>query len=141
LKTFTKSFGSITALLSFVGLMIAAVTIFIVIYIDVMNRKQEIGVLRAIGIKAWIIRATYMLQAAAYALFGIALGLGIFFAALVPFFAVRPLSLPICDAVLVVDAKYLVVRALAVLAVAVVSGLIPALLATRASILDAIVGH
>ncbi len=141
MKTVTKSFTSIDALLSFVGLMIAAVTIFIVVYIDVMNRKQQIGVLRALGVHAWTIRATYALKAAVYATLGIALGLGIFFGAIVPFFAAHPLSLPICDAVLVVDPAYLALRAVAVFSVAVVSGLVPALLATRAGILDTIVGH
>jgi putative ABC transport system permease protein len=141
MKPVTKSFASINLLLSFVGLLIAAVTIFIVIYIDVMNRRQQIGILRALGIKSWIVRATYMLKSAAYATSGLAIGLALFFAVLVPFFVAHPFSLPICDAVLVVDARDLLVRAAALLAVAVVSGLIPAVLATRMGIVDAIVSH
>jgi putative ABC transport system permease protein len=138
MKTVTRSFASINILLSFVGLLIAAVTIFIVVYIDVMNRKQQIGILRALGIKAWIVRVTYMLKSAAYAASGLAIGLLIFFTAVVPFFALHPLSLPICDAVLLVDARALLMRAAAVIVVAVVSGLLPAVLATRMRILDAI---
>lgn len=141
MKTVTKSFAGINALLSFVGLLIAAITIFIVISIDVMNRKAQIGILRALGINAWIIRATYMLKSAAYAGAGLALGLLVFFLVLVPGFAARPMSLPICDAVLAVDAGDLALRAGAVIGVAVVSGLIPAILATRMRILDAISGH
>jgi putative ABC transport system permease protein len=141
MKTVTKSFASINILLSFVGLLIAAVTIFIVIYIDVMNRKQQIGILRAIGIKASLVCTTYVLKAGVYACLGLAIGLAIFFAVLVPFFAAHPVSLPICDAVLVVDVKDLLLRAVAVVAVASVSGLIPALLATRMRILTAIAGH
>jgi putative ABC transport system permease protein len=141
MKAVTRSFVSINALLSFVGLLIAAVTIFIVVYIDVMNRKQQIGILRALGIKTWVVRATYVLKAAVYASSGVAFGLAIFLAAVVPFFATHPLSLPICDAVLLVDGRELVLRAAAVLGVAVVSGLVPAVLATRLRILDAISGH
>jgi putative ABC transport system permease protein len=138
MRSVTKSFASINVLLSFVGLLIAAVTIFIVIYIDVMNRKQQIGILRALGIKAWIVRVTYMLKSAAYACSGLAIGLALFFAALVPWFRAHPFSLPICDAVLLVDARDLLLRAFAVVAVAMLSGLIPAVLATRMGILDAI---
>jgi putative ABC transport system permease protein len=141
MKPVTKSFASINLLLSFVALLIAAVTIFIVIYIDVMNRKQQIGILRALGIKTWIVRATYMLKSAAYAASGLAVGLAVFLAILVPTFSAHPFSLPICDAVLVVDARDLQIRAAALLLVAVVSGLIPAVLATRMGIVDTIVGH
>jgi putative ABC transport system permease protein len=142
MKAVTKSFSSINALLSFVGLLIAAVTVFIVIYIDVVNRRREIGILRALGIAAWVIRATYGMKSGIYALLGLALGLTIFFAVLVPVFAAHPLSLPICDAVLVVDGKDLLLRAAALLAVAVAAGLLPAIFATRrGGILDAIAGR
>jgi putative ABC transport system permease protein len=138
MKPVTKSFRSIDALLSGVGLLIAAATIFIVVYIDVMNKKRQIGVLRALGIKAWIIRATYVLKATVFACLGLAIGSAIFFAVLVPFFAKHPFALPICDAVLIVDGPDLVVRVLALFAVAALSGLVPALLATRMGIVDAI---
>ena len=98
MKSVTKSFRSINVLMSFVGLLIAAVTIFIVIYIDILNRKRQIGILRAIGIHAWIIRATYVLQSSVYALAGVIFGSAIFFAAIVPYFAAHPFSLPLCDA-------------------------------------------
>jgi ABC-type lipoprotein release transport system permease subunit len=138
MRSVTKSFASIDAMLSVVGLLIAAVTIFIVITIDVTNRRQQIGVLRALGIKSWIIRLTYMLRSAVYAVAGVALGIAIFLGVLVPYFKAHPISLPICDAVLAVDTGDMVRRASAIVAVAIISGLIPALLATRMGILDEI---
>jgi len=80
-----------------------------------------------------------MLEASVYALAGLLLGLVVFFGAVVPLVAAHPFSLPLCDAVLVVDPKELVVRGAAVLAVAIIAGLVPAVLATRMAILDAIV--
>ena len=139
MKSITKSFVSINVTLSFVGLFITAVTIFIVVYIDVMGRRRQIGVLRALGVEAWVVRLTYMLEAAVYAIAGLVLGLAIFLGVIVPIVAAHPFSLPLCDAVLSVDNQGLIIRGVAVLAVAIASGLVPALLATRLPILDAIV--
>jgi len=140
MKTVTKSFLSINALLSFVGLLIAAVTIFIVIYIDISNKRQQIGILRAIGIKPYLIRATYVLQTVIYSVSGVLLGTGLFFSIIVPYFRSHPFQLPIGDAVLVINYADFVIRAEAVILVALLSGLIPAILVTRAKLLDEILG-
>ncbi len=140
MKSVTKSFLSINVLLTFVGILIAAITIFIVIYIDIMNKKRQIGILRAIGIKAWIIRITYVLQTSVYSFFGVLVGTGIFFGVLVPYFNANPFSLPICDAVLVIDPADFIIRAETIMLVAILSGLIPAIFVTRMRILNAILG-
>jgi putative ABC transport system permease protein len=141
MKSVTKSFRSIDVLMSFVGLMIAAVTIFIVIYIDVVDRRRQIGILRAIGIKAWIIRLTYVFQSGVYAVAGMGVGSIIFLGALVPYFHAHPFSLPICDAVLVVSGGDYTARAATIVAVALLSGLIPAVQVTRMKVLDAMGGR
>jgi putative ABC transport system permease protein len=141
MKSVTKSFRSIDVLISIVGLLIAAVTIFIVIYIDIVNRGRQIGILRAIGIKGWIIRATYVLQSGLYAFAGVLLGSAIFFFVLVPWFHAHPFRLPICDAVLLTNAGDYLARAATVVLVAIISGLIPAIRATRMNLLDAVMGH
>lgn len=140
MKSVTKSFLSINVLMTFVGVLIAAVTIFIVIYIDIMNRKRQIGILRAIGVKGWIIRTTYVLQTSVYSFFGVLLGTALFFGALVPYFNAHPFSLPVCDAVLVIDPADFVIRAEVVMIVAILSGLVPAIFVTRMKILHAILG-
>lgn len=140
MKSVTKSFTSINVLMSFVGVLIAAVTIFIVIYIDISNKKRQIGILRAIGIKAYLIRATYVLQTAVYSVAGVLLGSAIFFWILVPYFNWHPFVLPICDATLRTNAADFIGRAEAVMLVAIVSGLIPAINVTRMKMLSAILG-
>jgi putative ABC transport system permease protein len=141
MRSVTKSFRSINVLMSFVGLLIAAVTVFIVIYIDVVDRRRQIGILRAIGIKAWIIRLTYVFQSGVYALAGMAVGSAIFLGGLVPYFRAHPFSLPICDAVLLVSAGDYAARAATIVVVALLSGLIPAVQVTRMKVLDAMGGR
>jgi len=140
MKSVTKSFLSINVLMSTVGIMIAAITIFIVVYIDIINKRRQIGILRAIGIKNYLIRGLYVIQTAVYSFTGVCLGTAIFFGAIVPYFKANPFVLPICDAVLVTNAADFIFRAEAVMLVALLSGLIPAILVTRVKMLDAIRG-
>jgi putative ABC transport system permease protein len=140
MRSVTRSFVSINVLMSLVGVMIAAVTIFIVMYIDIFNRKRQIGILRAIGISPWVIRVTYVLQSTVYAIAGVIVGTTLFFAAIVPYFRANPFSLPIGDAVLVTNPADYLARAGTVIAVAIVSGLIPAVFVTRMPLLSTIVG-
>ncbi len=140
MKNVTKSFVSIDVLLSLVATLIAAITIFIVIYIDVNNKRQQIGVLRALGVRPYLIHTVYILQSTIYSALGVLLGTGLFFAVLVPYFIKYPFSLPIGDAHLVVDYASFVIRAEIVMLVALTSGLIPALMVTRMNMLDEIRG-
>ena len=140
MKSVTKSFTSIDVLLSLVGTLIAAVTIFIVIYIDINNKRQQIGILRAIGVKPYLIWTVYVLQSAVYATAGVTLGTIMFFSILVPYFNAYPFRLPIGDATLIVDYSVFILRAELVMWVAVFSGLIPAVHVTRMNMLDEIRG-
>jgi putative ABC transport system permease protein len=140
MKSVTKSFVSIDVLLSLVGTLIAAVTIFIVIYIDVNNKRQQIGILRALGVRPYLIQAVYVLQSAIYSFFGVILGVAMFFALLVPYFQAHPFALPIGDATLLVNYPTFILRAEIILIVAVLSGLIPAIMVTRMNMLDEIRG-
>lgn len=140
MKNVTKSFTSIDVLLSLVATLIAAITIFIVIYIDVNNRRQQIGVLRALGVRPYLIHAVYVIQSAIYSAMGVLLGTGLFFAILVPYFIKYPFSLPLGDATLVVDYASFIIRAEVIMIVALISGLIPALMVTRMDMLDEIRG-
>lgn len=141
MKSVTKSFTSIDVILSAVATLIAAVTIFIVIYIDINDKRSQIGILRAIGIKPYLIRAVYVLQSVVYSVLGVILGAGLFFAILVPYFKAHPFALPIGDAQLIVNYASFIGRAELIILVAIVSGLVPAIFVTRAPMLDEILGR
>ncbi len=136
----TKSFLSIDVVLSFVAILIAAVTIFIVVYIDISSKKREIGILRAIGIKPYLIRSAYILQTVFYSLAGIAVGSILFFGGILPYFVAHPFRLPIVDASLSFSAADLTIRIESIIIVSILAGLLPAYRFTRIKILDAIWG-
>lgn len=141
MKAVGSSFTSINVLMSLVAILIAAVTVFIVIYVDIVNKRKQIGILRAIGIKPYIIVCSYVILSAVYSVIGVLLGTAVFFFALVPYFNAHPFVLPICDAVL--DLRYVdyLARSEAIMWVSVFSGLIPSLIIVRTKMLDAILGR
>lgn len=138
MESVTESFGVINALMTMVGMMIAAVTIFIVIYVDISSKRQEIGVLRAIGIKPYLIRFSYVLQSVVYSLLGVLLGGAVFFFIIVPYMEKHPFEMPIGDAVLVVNHANFAFRSALIVVVGTVSGFIPAFIITRQKLLDSI---
>ncbi len=141
MKSISESFLSINILMSTVGILIAGVTIFIVIYVDIINKKKQIGILRAIGIKPYIIITSYVILSAVYSVLGVILGTAIFLLVLTPYFQAHPFVLPIADAVLVLDKADYIARSEAIMWVSVLSGLIPAAIITRTKMLDAILGR
>jgi putative ABC transport system permease protein len=141
LQTLTDSFVTINTLLTVVGFFIAAVTIFIIIYVDITHRRQEIGILRAVGVKSSLVVSTYVLQGAVYALSGVMVGTALYFGIIFPYFQAYPFQIPLGDVTLSVSPGDFVFRALTVVAVAILSALIPAVIATRKSILDDILNR
>ena len=62
-RSLTDSFNIINVILNVINLLIAGITVFIVTYIDVVNRKRQIGVQRAIGITPGSITLSYLMRA------------------------------------------------------------------------------
>ncbi len=141
MESISDSFLSINIILSIVGVLIAAITIFIVIYIEISNKRKQIGILRAIGIKPYLIQITYLLQTVVYSVSGVIFGSLIFFFVVIPYFNAHPFVLPICDATLVVNYGEFIARLETLIWVAIGAGLIPAIHITRIKILDAIWGR
>jgi len=136
----TKSFDLIAAMISIIGLAVAAITIFILIYVNAINKRRQIGILKAIGIKENIVIISYILQALFYAISGIVLGLIIMFYFVEPYFIHHPLTFPIGDITLTIKEFQVTQGVFGLLVAAFIAGLIPAWRAARENILKAIWG-
>ena len=141
MRSVTSSFLTINALLTTVGFIIAAVVIFIIIYVDISNKRRQIGIFRAIGIKSYLVGSTYILQSTIYSMVGVAIGSAIFFAIIIPYFKLHPFKIPLGDVSLYVDYVDFLWRAIVVVVVSILAGMLPAILATRKPILDEIAGR
>ncbi|MEK6531472.1 MAG: FtsX-like permease family protein [Deltaproteobacteria bacterium] len=136
----SKSFDVISSVVSAIGLAVAAITIFILIYVNAVNKRRQIGILKAIGIKQNIIIGSYIIQALFYTLSGIIIGLILIFYLIEPYFFTHPLKLPIGDTYLALHAAGVILSILSLLMAGLIAGFIPAWQVAREDILKAIWG-
>ena len=136
-----SSFDVIASLINGIGLVAAAIVMFIVIYINVINKKRQIGILRAIGIKRNIIIYSYLFQALFYAVLGVIFGGLIFGFGLQPYFDLHPLDLPIGLVSLAIKPATIQNAILGLILAAVFAGFIPVLSIIRQSVIKAIWGN
>jgi len=136
-----SSFEVITSLINGIGLIVAAIVMFIVIYINVLNRKRQIGILRAIGIKRNIVITSYLVQALLYAISGIIFGGLIMYFVIEPYFLNYPLDLPVGLVSLSIEPSTVQKAVWGLILAAVFAGFIPVLSIVRQSIIKSIWGN
>ncbi len=135
-----ESLDLITLIVSGIALAVAAITIFILIYINAINNRRQIGILKAIGIKQSIIIKSYVVQAVFYALSGIIIGSIFIFYVIAPYFVAHPLSVGVADISLALDKRLITYGVISLFAAALIAGLIPSWQVIRQNILKAIWG-
>jgi putative ABC transport system permease protein len=59
------------------GLLVGVASLGVISFRAVVERRQSIGMMRAIGFKGWMIQAGFLLEASIIALLGIAIGIGL----------------------------------------------------------------
>jgi putative ABC transport system permease protein len=139
-KDITGSFNVISSILTTASLLVAAITVFIVTYVDLINRRRIMGIERAIGISSQAITASYGLKAVVFALIGIGLGAGLFFGAAVPLVDRFPFQFPIGPVTLSATVEELRRDALVLVVVSLVGAIAPAWRAVRIHLVRAIWG-
>ncbi len=137
-RSMVASFDTVTNLVAGIGLAVAAIAMFIVIYIGVINRRRQIGILRAIGIKGNVIIYSYVIQTLFYAISGIAIGWSAVHFIAQPYFASHPLNLPLGPVILIVKAESVRNSIIGLVSAAILAGFIPVMGIIRQSIIDAI---
>jgi len=126
---------------SSIGLVVAGITIFIVIFINAITRRKFIGILKGIGVAGAAIEISYIFQSLFYALIGSGIGLVVLYGFLVPAVAAHPIDFPFSDGILVAPALDTFVRILLLVGATVVAGYLPARMIVRKNTLDSILGR
>jgi|LakMenE18May11ns_1017448.scaffolds.fasta_scaffold9938711_3 putative ABC transport system permease protein len=140
-KGFTDTLKVVNRILGFAAILVAAVTIFIVTYVDLINKRRQIGIERAIGINAPTIILSYELRALFYTIIGSSIGALVFIYAVVPIERAYPFKIPYGKVFLQLNYNNMIIYAGILVAVAIVAALIPAWRTIRISIIDAIWGN
>ncbi|MFC1967709.1 ABC transporter permease [Chloroflexota bacterium] len=136
-----SSFDVITSLIGSIGLIVAGIVMFIVIYINVLNKRKQIGIMRAIGIHRSVIFGSYLTQSLFYAALGIILGGLLFGYGLMPYFEAHPLQLSLGQLSLSVKPITVNNAAWGILGAAVLAGILPVFSITKQGIIQTIWGN
>ncbi|MFA5751241.1 MAG: FtsX-like permease family protein [Candidatus Paceibacterota bacterium] len=140
-KDMRDTFAMLGNIISSIGLVVAAITVFIVIFINAITRRKFIGILKGIGISNFSIEFSYIIQSVFYAVCGILIGVLIIFLLLKPFFAENPIEYPFGDGILVAEVSGTTIRAMILLIATIVAGYIPARMVVKQNTLDSILGR
>ena len=134
-------FNIIGTVLGSVSVVVALVTIFIIIYINALTRRRQIGIMKGIGVSPFAIEFSYICQAMFYVLIGSVIALLIIFGLLKPVLDAHPIDTPFASIVLVASAYSVFIKFILVVSVSVMAGYLPARLIVKKNTLDAILGR
>lgn len=141
LRDIETTMGILGNALSSIALVVAAITIFIVIFINAVTKRKFIGIMKGIGISPLAIESSYVFQAIFYGVAGSIIGLVLTFFVLKPYFNAYPINFPFSDGILVATPVGAMIRVGILMIVTLAAGYIPAKLIVRKNTLDSILGR
>ncbi len=136
-----NTFNVLGTFIGSIGLVVASITIFIIVFINALSRRRHIGILKGIGIERSVIEIAYVVQAAFYALTGSLLGALFTYGFLVPHFENNPIQFPFSDGILVAPPDQTFIRFVILLIITLIAGFIPAWMIVRQNTLNSILGR
>ncbi len=141
LRQAMQSIDMINVVSNYVSLIVGAALIFIIIYINTLNRRREIGILKATGITPNSIRLSYVFISMFYVLMGIIAGLILYFVLMLYFMKNPVIFYETIRLTPEIQGGLIIKSIFTMLIMSVIAGFIPAWFVTRKSILEEIWGR
>ena len=136
-----NTFDLLGTFIGSIGIIVASITIFIIIFINALSRRRHIGILKGIGIQRSAIEIAYILQAAFYALTGSLIGAGLTYIVLIPYFEANPINFPFSDGILVANPETTFLKFVVLFVITLIAGFLPAWMIVRQNTLNSILGR
>ena len=136
-----NTFNVLGTFIGSIGIVVASITIFIIIFINALSRRRHIGILKGIGIERQVIEIAYVAQAAFYALTGSFLGALLTYGFLVPYFDNNPIQFPFSDGILSADPEGTFYKFVILFVITLIAGFVPAWMIAKQNTLNAILGR
>lgn len=130
LPDLVRGFNLVGQIIFGVGLLSSAVVIAVVIYVNAIRKRRQIGIIRAIGIKNWLILLIFSVQA--FLLAGLSVGVGTgFYYLLDRYLHQHPIVMPFGDMTTSFQLNAYLVAVKLFLITSVLAGLYPAWIITK----------
>jgi len=139
-SSFLSALDLIAAIVTVISIMVASISIFVLIYVNAVNKRRQIGILKAIGIKKEIIVLSYVFQSLFYATLGVIIGSIFVFAVLTPLMQRYPIDVDFGLLSLFHKPSEVVVGTVSLIVAGLLAGYIPARIIAKQDILKAIWG-
>ncbi|MBU3913061.1 MAG: FtsX-like permease family protein [Nanoarchaeota archaeon] len=141
LRQAMQSIDMINIVSNYVSLIVGAALILIIVYINVLNRKKEIGILKAIGITPGSIVLSYAFISMFYVSMGILAGL-ILYLFSIYYFTINPITFYETMTIYPVTQWGLVIKSIfTMLGMSIIAGVLPAWRVSKENILKSIWGR
>jgi putative ABC transport system permease protein len=122
-----------------VCLIVASVVVFIVTFINIINRRKQIGILKAIGIRRQVIIGSYLIQVLFLCACGTLTGI-LLLNAISFILSINQIRFPMGYLTPVIDYGGLLISVVLLFTVSLVSGYLPAWQVAKEEILNAMRG-
>ncbi|XLQ19946.1 MAG: ABC transporter permease [Candidatus Moraniibacteriota bacterium] len=133
--TINKSFDMIGSILRIIGSLVAGLVIFIIIFVDIVNRRKQIGILKAIGIPEKAVMYSYVIRGMFYTILGVIFGFLLMNFGVIGFFRAHPIDFPMGDMVPVIKREALRMSIMLFIVAGLIGSFIPAVKEVRKKIL------
>lgn len=137
----SSTFSVLGSVIGFIGLTVASITIFIVIFINAVTRRKFIGILKGIGVCGSAIQISYIFLSLFYATIGSIVGLLLLYLFFKPYLDANPIDFPFSDGILVAPLEGTLLRVGLLLVITILAGFIPSRMIVRKNTLDSILGR
>ena len=131
------SFTIIGNISFFIGILISAISIYVILYINILNKKTQIGIIKAIGIKSKVVALSYVMLSFFLGIIGSALGV-ILTLLMVEYFRFNPIQTGVGELVPQVKLGIFILVGSAILLASIISGYIVSKKITKQNIIEAI---
>lgn len=140
-KDLKNVFSILGTAIGSIGLVVASITIFIIIYINALTRRKYIGIMKGIGISPASIEISYIMQSVFYGVLGSLVGAIIVYIILIPLFTAYPINFPFSDGIMVAPPASTLNKFLVLMFFTILAGYLPARSIVKQNTLNAILGR
>ncbi len=124
-ENLSDSFAIIELVLGTISLFVAAFSIVIVLYLNLIQKKKHIGLMKAIGVSKDAVVLSYTMQSLFFCICGILISTLCMYAFVIPYFTNNPIPFPIGMIVPIIKWQFVIVPAVGFILVAILAGIIP----------------